>query len=197
MTDDTMDHAKALRDKYVAERERRKEHRIAYAKVEGEYAHYLEDPWTERIVRDPVVEELEVVVVGEGFGGLLNAARLAEAGVDAVRIIDKAGDSGGTWCWNRYPGAACDTESYIYMPLLEETGYMPTRKYARAPELLEHSRRIGRHFGLYEKALLQTEITEVRWLGSPDPLGPGGDRPGSRRRGDSHPFRDRASGVSI
>ena len=57
----------------------------------------------------------------------------------------------------------CDIESYIYLPLLEEIGYIPTEKYARAAEILEHSRAIGRHFGLYDGALFQTEVTELRW----------------------------------
>lgn len=134
-----------------------------YIKIEGKFSHYLEDPYSERIERDPIEEELDVVVLGGGFGGLLSGARLREAGVTDVRLIEKGGDFGGTWYWNRYPGAACDVESYCYMPLLEETGYIPTEKYARANELFEHSRRIGRHFGLYEKALFQTEITEARW----------------------------------
>ncbi|MEI2735464.1 MAG: NAD(P)/FAD-dependent oxidoreductase [Rhodoblastus sp.] len=100
---------------------------------------------------------------GGGFSGLLTGARLREKGVDDFLIVEKGADFGGTWYWNRYPGAACDTESYIYMPLLEETGYMPVAKYARAPELFEHSRRIGRHFRLYEKALFQTEAKDARW----------------------------------
>jgi cyclohexanone monooxygenase len=104
-----------------------------------------------------------VVVVGGGFGGQLAAARLREAGIDDLRIIEKGGDFGGTWYWNRYPGAACDIESYIYLPLLEEVGYVPTEKYARAPEILAHSRAIGKKFGLYERALFQTEVSELRW----------------------------------
>ncbi|MCC6849659.1 MAG: NAD(P)/FAD-dependent oxidoreductase, partial [Deltaproteobacteria bacterium] len=68
-----------------------------------------------------------------------------------------------TWYWNRYPGAQCDTTSFIYMPLLEETGHMPTEKYAHGPEILEHSRRIGLRFGLYENALFHTRVTELEW----------------------------------
>ena len=47
-------------------------------------------------------------------------ARLKQAGVQSVRIVEKGGDVGGTWYWNRYPGAACDIESYVYLPMLEE-----------------------------------------------------------------------------
>src|SRR5450432_1087798 len=88
--------------------------------------------------------------IGGGFAGLATAARLTEAGVKDVRIIEKGGDFGGTWYWNRYPGAACDIESYIYLPLLEEVGYVPVEKYASAPEILAHSRAIGEHFNLYD-----------------------------------------------
>ncbi|HEX3567255.1 MAG TPA: NAD(P)/FAD-dependent oxidoreductase [Acidimicrobiales bacterium] len=101
--------------------------------------------------------------VGGGFAGLVTAARLVEAGVTDVRLIDKAGDVGGTWYWNRYPGAQCDTASFVYMPLLEETGHMPTEKYAHGPEILEHSRRIANQYGLYDHALLHTEVTDLTW----------------------------------
>jgi len=83
--------------------------------------------------------------------------------VQDLRIIEKGGDFGGTWYWNRYPGAACDTESYIYLPLLEEVGYIPTEKYAKGNEIFEHSRRIAQHFDLYRNSCLQTQVTELRW----------------------------------
>ncbi len=92
-----------------------------------------------------------------------SAARLREAGIDDVRIIEKGGDFGGTWYWNRYPGAMCDVESYVYLPLLEEVGYVPTEKYVKAREILAHSRAIGEHYALYDRALFQTEVTETRW----------------------------------
>ena len=156
----------ALRRKYEAERIKRlrSDGNSQYVAISGRYAHYLDDPYVEPgFTRDPITREMDVLVVGGGFGGLLAAARLRAAGYDDLCIIEKGGDFGGTWYWNRYPGAACDTESYIYLPLLEETGYMPVAKYARAPEILEHSRRIGRHFDLYPSALFQTVITGMAW----------------------------------
>ncbi|MFL6206437.1 MAG: flavin-containing monooxygenase, partial [Acidimicrobiales bacterium] len=78
-------------------------------------------------------------------------------------IVEKGGDFGGTWYWNRYPGAQCDTASMVYMPLLEETGHMPTEKYAHAPEILEHCQRIGKQYGLYDNALFHTEVTDLEW----------------------------------
>ena len=102
-------------------------------------------------------------MIGGGFGGLLAGARLREAGVESIRMIEKGGDFGGTWYWNRYPGAACDIESYIYLPLCEELGFVPKEKYTHAPEILEHSRRIGEHFDLYRDVCFQTEVTGAEW----------------------------------
>ncbi|UQR66794.1 NAD(P)/FAD-dependent oxidoreductase [Bradyrhizobium sp. C-145] len=156
----------ALRARYRDERDRRlrSEGKAQYVEVSGDFARYLDDPWADpSFTRAAVSEETEVLIVGGGFGGLLCGARLRAAGIDDFRIVEKAADFGGTWYWNRYPGAACDTESYIYLPLLEETGYMPVRKYARAPEIYEHSRRIGRHFDLYARALFQTIISRMEW----------------------------------
>ena len=99
---------------------------------------------------------VDVLVVGGGFGGLLAATRLQKAGITNIRIVEKAGDFGGTWYWNRYPGAQCDIESYMYLPLLEETGYIPKEKYSFGNEIRAHARRIGEHFDLYRLACFQT-----------------------------------------
>ena len=114
-------------------------------------------------MRPALEEELDVLVVGGGFGGLLAATRLQKAGITNIRIVEKAGDFAGTWYWNRYPGAQCDIESYMYLPLLEETGYIPKERYSFAPEIQEHAQRIGKHFHLYERACFQTQIKEARW----------------------------------
>ena len=165
MADDLGFDPNALRDKYRTERDRRvrADGSEQYVEIAGQFAHYLEDPYVERLDRAALSEDVEVVVVGGGFGGQLAAARLRESGVDDIRIIEKGGDFGGTWYWNRYPGAACDIESYIYLPLLEEVGYLPVEKYSRAPEILRHSRAIAEKFDLYRGALFQTEVTEMRW----------------------------------
>jgi cyclohexanone monooxygenase len=155
----------ALREKYREERDRRlrADANDQYIEVAGRFAHYLDDPYVERVERPPLHDTVDVAVIGGGFGGLLAGARLREAGVESLRVIEKGGDFGGTWYWNRYPGAACDVESYIYLPLLEEVGYLPKEKYSKAAEILEHSRAIGRHFDLYRDACFQTEVTELRW----------------------------------
>jgi cyclohexanone monooxygenase len=155
----------ALKAKYRAERDKRlrEDGNAQYQEIAGKFAHYLDDPYVAPIKRASLKDDVEVVVIGGGFGGLLAGARLREAGVEDIRIIEKGGDFGGTWYWNRYPGAACDVESYVYLPLLEEIGYMPVEKYSRAPEILRHSRAIGEKFDLYKNACFQTEVTALHW----------------------------------
>jgi cyclohexanone monooxygenase len=154
-----------LRRKYAHERDKRlrKDGKEQYIEVTGRFAHFLNDPYVERRERAPIREEVDVAIIGGGYGGLIIAARLQMAGMDNVRIIESGGDFGGTWYWNRYPGAQCDIESYIYMPLLEETGYVPSEKYAHQPELFAHAQRIGRHFDLYKRAAFQTHVKTVQW----------------------------------
>jgi cation diffusion facilitator CzcD-associated flavoprotein CzcO len=156
----------ALREKYRAERDRRlrADGNHQYVEVKGDFSRYLDDPYVEPgFTREPLNDAVEVVIIGGGFGGLLAGARLREAGVRDIRIIEKGGDFGGTWYWNRYPGAQCDIEAYIYLPLLEETGYIPKEKYSFAPEILAHARRIGEKFDLYRNACFQTQIKDVTW----------------------------------
>jgi cyclohexanone monooxygenase len=156
-----------LRDKYRHERDiRLRPDGIAqFVEVAGDFRHYIDDPYVEPgFSRAPLHDEVDALIIGGGFGGLMAAAHLRQAGVERIRIVDKGGDFGGTWYWNRYPGAQCDIESYIYLPLLEETNYIPREKYAFAPEIREHAQRIGRTFDLYRHACFQTEIRELRWL---------------------------------
>jgi len=156
----------ALRAKYRAERDRRLrlDGNEQYLEVKGDFAHFIDDPYVEPgFRRAPLTDEVAVVVIGGGFGGLLAGTRLREAGINDLRIIEKGGDFGGTWYWNRYPGAMCDVESYIYLPLLEELDYVPSEKYARAPEILAHSQAIGKKYELYRDACFQTEVSELRW----------------------------------
>jgi cation diffusion facilitator CzcD-associated flavoprotein CzcO len=154
-----------LRKKYAAERKKRlrPDGNAQYIRIEDRLSHYLDDPYTPVQARAPVHDHVTFAFVGGGFAGLVTGARLVESGVADVRILEKGGDFGGTWYWNRYPGAQCDTASMVYMPLLEETGHMPTEKYAHAPEILEHCQRIGRQYGLYDHALFHTEVSELRW----------------------------------
>src|SRR5215831_14939624 len=156
----------ALHARYLAERDKRvRPDGIGqYVEVKADYAHYVDDPYVEPgFTRAPVTDEVEFAIIGGGFGGLLMGARLREAGFTKIRMVESAGDVGGTWYWNRYPGAMCDVESYVYLPLLEELNYIPKHKYSFAPEILEHSRAIARHYRLYDDALFQTSITGMEW----------------------------------
>ena len=157
----------ALRAKYRHERDvrLRPDGIDQFVEVAGDFRHYIDDPHVEPgFDRAPLTDEIDVLIIGGGFGGLMAGAHLRQAGIERIRIIEKGGDFGGTWYWNRYPGAQCDIESYIYLPLLEETNYIPREKYAFAPEIREHAQRIGRVFDLYRHACFQTEIRELRWL---------------------------------
>ena len=156
----------ALRERYRVERDKRlrEDANEQYVEMTGDFAHYLEDPYVEEMTeRKPVTDEVDVVLIGGGFGGLQAGARLRDAGINDIMIIEKGGAFGGTWYWNRYPGAQCDIEAYCYLPLLEELNYVPKEKYAFAREILDHSEAIGQHFDLHDCALFQTEVTELRW----------------------------------
>jgi hypothetical protein len=154
-----------LRKKYEAERDKRlrSDGNDQYLEPTGRFAHYLEDPYTQLAEPELLFDEVTVAIIGGGFSGLVTGAKLKEAGLDDVRIIEKGGDFRGTWYWNRYPGAQCDTASFVYMPMLEATGHMSTEKYAHAPEILEHCRSLGKHFDLYDNAYMSTEVTELSW----------------------------------
>lgn len=156
----------ALRHRYDEERRKRvrEDGESQYIEVAGEFAAF--DPSLEEdpvVGRSPIYEEFDVLVIGAGFAGMQTAVRLLEKGIENFRLLDTAGDFGGTWYWNRYPGAQCDIESYCYLPLLEETGYIPKEKYSYAPEIFEHCQRVATRFNLYEKALFKTRVTDVHW----------------------------------
>ena len=158
--------AEYLRTRYAEERRRRlRSDAVAqYVEVTAEFSYFEDDPYVEPgFTRASLSGEMHTTIIGAGFSGLLVAARLRESGVESVRLIETAGDVGGTWYWNRYPGAQCDVESYVYLPLLEELGYVPSERYAHRPEIFEHAERIAHKFGLYEHALFQTRVTSLRW----------------------------------
>ena len=154
-----------LKARYLSERDKRlrDDGNDQYVEVAGDFSNYVDDPYVEREDREPLFDDVEVVIIGGGFGGLLMGGRLREAGFDDIRVIEKGGDFGGTWYWNRYPGAMCDVESYCYLPMLEELDYIPKHKYSFAPEIMSHSMAIARHYDLYDNACLQTEVTGLEW----------------------------------
>jgi cation diffusion facilitator CzcD-associated flavoprotein CzcO len=154
-----------LKRKYAEERAKRlrDEGLAQFVELDSEFAHLAEDPWSRPGPREAVEEDVTVLVIGAGMGGLLLGSELHKKGIGDFRIVDKAGDFGGTWYWNRYPGCACDIESYVYLPLLEETGYIPSEKYAKATEIHHYCKLIAEHFELTDKALFHTGVETAHW----------------------------------
>ena len=156
----------AVHAKYLAERDKRLVPGRADIRDLSRDAHFAEfrkDPFTPYVERAPVHDEVDVVIVGGGIAGVLAGARLREAGVEKIRIVDQAGGIGGTWYWNRYPGVMCDVESYIYLPMLEELGYIPTHRYASGEEIRLHVQAIADRFDLVGDALFHTGVEQAEW----------------------------------
>ena len=156
----------AIHARYLEEREKRlrDDANDQYVAIDGELARFAADPYATSVPdRAARTGEVDVAIVGGGFAGLLAAAQLRGEGVDRITIIERGTDVGGTWYWNRYPGVQCDIDSYIYLPLLEETGYLPREKYSYGPEIWSHAQAIARHFDLYRDALFRTSVTGMVW----------------------------------
>jgi cation diffusion facilitator CzcD-associated flavoprotein CzcO len=156
----------ALRAKYLHEREKRlrKDGQEQYFRPTGELAtSYAADPHQPLIQREPISEDIDVIVLGAGWGGTMAAYHLTQAGVTNFRNVDTAGDFGGVWYWNRYPGIQCDNESYCYLPLLEQTGFMPSKKFADGWEIQGYCRQIAEKYGYADRALFHTLINTLRW----------------------------------
>ncbi|HEX7753513.1 MAG TPA: NAD(P)/FAD-dependent oxidoreductase [Novosphingobium sp.] len=158
----------ALRAKYRRERDRRikKNHNDQYVAASGKWADIYEvDPYTPVAPRDPITGETEVVILGAGYCGMMVAAQLKKAGISDFYNIDHGGNFGGTWYWNRYPGIQCDNDSLVYMPLLEETNYRPSKKFCDGYEIHDHCQIIADTFGLRDNALFHTLIDTLVWDG--------------------------------
>ncbi|OAL38401.1 hypothetical protein AYO20_02460 [Fonsecaea nubica] len=132
--------------------------------------NFARDPWAWseplKIVHPPQNgDKFKVVILGAGFAGILYGAYLLQAGLslDDLLLLDRASGFGGTWYWNRYPGVMCDVESYIYLPLLEATGYMPRHKYSYGNEIMEYANILASKFRLHERALFDTEVEGAAW----------------------------------
>ena len=135
-----------------------------YQPPTGKFAAFARDPNVDpEFKREAVRRDCDVLVLGGGFAGLLAGVHLRKGGVEDIVFVDKAADFGGTWYWNRYPGVRCDIESYIYVPMLEETGFLPSEKYAKGSEIFEHCQRIAARWELYRGALFQTAATSLVW----------------------------------
>jgi cation diffusion facilitator CzcD-associated flavoprotein CzcO len=158
-----------VKDKFREERDLRLDYRPPgtdqfTSDFSGDLAKYAVDPYAKDVPsRETISDEVEVLFIGGGFSALLTSARLRERGIESVRIVERGSDVGGTWYWNRYPGAACDVVSYDYLPLLDELNYVPVNHYSRGPEIFNHCQAIARKYNLYDLAVFNTTVTETRW----------------------------------
>ncbi|MEZ0150542.1 MAG: flavin-containing monooxygenase [Candidatus Reddybacter sp.] len=132
--------------------------------LDGDLAHFGEDTYNRDVEpRDALTDTVDVLFIGGGFSALLTTSQLRDIGVESIRIVERGADVGGTWYWNRYPGAACDVVSYDYLPLLDEMDYVPKDRYAKAPEIYEHCQAIAKKYNLYDLAVFQTTVTTTVW----------------------------------
>lgn len=151
------------REKYRQERDKRLDPYRTETLDLSRHQEFLADPYTEFVEREPAHDDVDALVVGAGFGGLTAVAHLRNAGLERVRVVERAGDVGGVWYWNRYPAAQCDVESYVYLPFLEEVGYVPQHRYSFAPEIFAYTQMLAKQFGVYELGLFQTAVTGLVW----------------------------------
>src|ERR1700730_11401848 len=156
----------SLREKYRHERDKRirTDGQRQYFRPTGQVAvNYVADPHEPTQPPEPISEEIDVIVLGAGWGGIMAACHLTRAGVTNFRNVDTAGDFGGVWYWNRYPGIQCDKEAYCYLPRLEETGFMPSKKFSDGSEIYGYCKSIAKRYGFADKALFHTLINTLRW----------------------------------
>jgi len=166
-----------IQEKYTAEAQKRlrPEGSAQYVNLEesddARLRQLAEDPWADHAALDALEPPVKpgsrhkFLIIGAGMSGLLSAVRLIQAGfsADQIRLVDGAGGVGGTWYWNRYPGIHCDVESYIYMPLLQETGYMPSTKYASGVEIRNYLNDVTKKYNIADKVLLRSTVDGIEW----------------------------------
>ena len=168
-SDKPQDYYDTIKQRFAEERDVRLKYRPEglsqyTSELEGDLAKYEVDPYAEeQTEREPITDHVECLFIGGGFSALLTAARLRERGVESIRIVERGSDVGGTWYWNRYPGAACDVSAYDYLPLLDELGYVPNSFFAKGPEIYAHCQAIAKKYDLYDLAVFQTTVTATHW----------------------------------
>jgi len=168
-SDKPQDYYDTIKQRFAEERDVRLKYRPEglsqyTSELEGDLAKYEVDPYAEeQTERGPITDHVECLFIGGGFSALLTAARLRERGVESIRIVERGSDVGGTWYWNRYPGAACDVSAYDYLPLLDELGYVPNSFFAKGPEIYAHCQAIAKKYDLYDLAVFQTTVTATHW----------------------------------
>ncbi|SDB69330.1 flavin-containing monooxygenase [Belnapia rosea] len=109
--------------------------------------------------------KIDAVIVGAGFGGMYMLHRLRGLGISAV-VLEQADDVGGTWYWNRYPGARCDVESmqysYSFSPELQQSWHWSER-FASQPEILRYAAHVADTLDLRRDIRFETQVTSARY----------------------------------
>src|ERR1700679_1215119 len=108
---------------------------------------------------------VDALIVGAGFGGIYQLYRLREMGLSA-KVIDVAGDVGGTWYWNRYPGAMSDTESFVYRYSWDKEDlltYPWSHHYVKQPEALKYLEHVFDRHDLRKYMQFNTELLSADW----------------------------------
>lgn len=138
--------------------------------LDENFKRFQDDPWVDPDAVNDVKSmfpdgSCQLLIIGAGFGGLMYAVRMVQAGVhpEYIRIVDPAGGFGGTWYHNRFPGLMCDIESYCYLPLLEETGYMPKHRYSYGEEIRKYAEDIADKWNITNSAVFQTKAEKLLW----------------------------------
>ena len=113
------------------------------------------------------MEHYDVVVVGCGFSGLLCSNYLKEAGVENVRVFEMNDSLGGVWSHGgvgSYPGAACDVPSYTYLPFLDRTGFIPSKKYVNQSEIADYAEMLADHCGIRDMIQFSRKVTNIEYV---------------------------------
>ncbi|KAI8310368.1 FAD-binding monooxygenase ausC [Colletotrichum sp. SAR11_59] len=170
----------SLQQKYISEAQKRlrsngtDQFQDARQSESARIRGFAEDIWADHAALDAQLSQSaalkpgvvpKFLIAGAGIGGIVSAVRLILAGFDVsqIRLVETAGGVGGTWYWNRYPGLHCDVESYVYLPLLEEMGHMPSHKYTSGVEIRNYLNQIVQKFQLQDKILFKTKLDRIDW----------------------------------
>ena len=108
----------------------------------------------------------EVIIIGSGFSGLTCAHFLKEQGVENICLLEKNTSLGGVWSHGgvgSYPGAACDVQSYTYLPFLDETGFIPSKRYVSQTEIADYAELLADHFDIRRHIKFSHEVSKLEY----------------------------------
>ena len=113
------------------------------------------------------MNQYEVVIIGSGFSGLTCAHYLREEGIENICILEKNKSLGGVWSHGgvgSYPGAACDVQSYTYLPFLDETGFIPSKRYVSQTEIADYAELLVDHFDIRKHINFLQKVVGVEYV---------------------------------